>query len=287
MRWDLREFLEMETSGRYAVNQQRHSIRAGDNIWFRLTGASAGLYGLGRATTDPEPIANDFGAWTCGFEITHVITPPITKADIKADPELSASPALRGFQYTNAELLPDIASALTQRFQERFQPIDKVDRSTEADIISAVQPRRKGSKGQGFGLSSAQRQAIESRAVVVATEILEATEWSVEDVGSHSSYDLHATRGENILLVEVKGSTGLAQTVILTKNEVRLHKDSHPRTALIVVSGIELKSDGPTWTGSGGKPVVIHPWIPDEADLEPITFRYSVPTDGATHLDVP
>ena len=286
-RWDLREFLEMENSGRYAVNQHRHSIRAGDNIWFRLTGATAGLYGVGRVTTDPEPIPNDFGAWTCGFEITHVITPPITKQDIKDNPELSVSPALRGFQYTNAELLPEIALALTQRFQERLQSIDDVDRSAEADIITVVQPRRKGSQGQGFGLSSAQRRAIESRAVEVATEILEAKGWSVEDVGSHSSYDLHATRGENFLLVEVKGSTGLAQTVLLTKNEVRLHQDSHPRTALIVVSGIKLENDGGTWTGSAGQPVVLHPWIPDEADLEPITYRYSVPTAGAMHLDVP
>jgi len=285
-RWDLREFLEMENSGRYAVNQHRASIRAGDNIWFRLTGTTAGLYGLGRATTDPEPIANDFGDWTCGFEITHVITPPITREDIKAVPELHGSTALRGFQYTNAELQPEIASALTQRFGERIKPIDKVDRSTEADIISAVQPRRTGSKGQGFGLSSAQRQAIESRAVVVATEILEAGNWSVEDVGSHSSYDLHATRGEDVLLVEVKGSTGSAQTVILTKNEVRLHRESHPRTVLIVVSGIELGLDGQAWTGRGGQPVIIHPWIPEEPDLEPLTFRYSVPTSGATHLDV-
>ena len=286
-RWDLREFLEMENSGRYAVKQHRHSIRAGDQIWFRLTGPSAGLYGFGRVTADPEPIPNDFGAWTCGFEVTHMITPPITKEEIKDDPELSVSPALRGFQYTNAELPPGIASALIELFQERLQLLDSVDRSTEADIISVVQPRRKGSQGQGFGLSSDQRRAIESRAVVVATEILEANGWSVEDVGSHSSYDLHATRGDSFLFVEVKGSTGSAQTVLLTKNEVRLHRDSHPRTALIVVSAIELRNDGATWTGSAGQPVVIHPWIPDEADLEPITFRYSVPTDGATHLDVP
>lgn len=286
-RWDLREFLEMESSGRYAVNQHRQSIRMGDNIWFRMTGPSAGLYGVGRVTADPEPIPNDFGAWTCGFELTHVITPPITKEDIKVEPELSASPALRGFQYTNAELPPGIASALMELFQARLQPLDSVDRSTEADIISVVQPRRKGAQGQGFGLSSAQRRAIESRAVVVATEILEASGWSVEDVGSHSSYDLHATRGDSFLFVEVKGSTGSAQTVLLTKNEVRLHRDSHPRTALIVVSGIELRNDGATWTGSAGQPVVFHPWIPDEVDLEPITFRYSVPNDGATHLDAP
>ena len=286
-RWDLREFLEMESSGRYAVNQHRHSIRMGHSIWFRLTGPSAGLYGLGRVTSDPEPIPNDFGAWTCGFEVTHVITPPITKEDIKVDPELSVSTALRGFQYTNAQLPPGIASALIELFQERLQLLDSVDRSTEADMIAVVQPRRRRSQGQGFGLSSAQRKAIESRAVVVATEILEANEWSVEDVGRHSSYDLHATRGDSILFVEVKGSTGSAQTVLLTKNEVRLHRDSHPRTALIVVSGIELRNDGGSWTGSAGQPVVFHPWMPDEVDLEPLTFRYSVPNDGATNPDVP
>ena len=276
-RWDLREFLEMERSGRYAVNQHRHSIRIGDVIWFRLTGPSAGLYGVGRVTADPEPIPNDFGAWTCGFELTHVITPPVTKKDIKDDPELSVSSALRGFQYTNAELAPSIASALIELFQERLQSLDNVDRSTEADIISAIQPRRKASTGQGFELDSAKRRAIELHAVKVATAALETNGWSVEDVGAVRSYDLHARRAGEELMVEVKGSTGSAETVLLTRNEVDLHRRNHPQTALIIIAEIDLIEEESGWSGRNGQARLIHPWYPDAHDLEPTVYRYRIP----------
>jgi hypothetical protein len=43
--------------------------------------------------------------------------------------------------------------------------------------------------------------------MAVATAYLEGAGWSVENVSTTRSYDLHARRGGEILRVEVKGTT--------------------------------------------------------------------------------
>ena len=99
--------------------------------------------------------------------------------------------------------------------------------------------------------------------------------YTTKDVGDQLSYDVLATNGEEIIKVEVKGTTSNGSEIVLTRNEVKLHRDDHPANALAIVRYIQLlrHEDGPTATG--GELLLTMPWKVDDARLEPIAFRYS------------
>ncbi|WP_049760133.1 protein NO VEIN domain-containing protein [Anaeromyxobacter dehalogenans] len=129
--------------------------------------------------------------------------------------------------------------------------------------------------GQGFGLSSKEQRAVERRAVELAKRHFESGGWVVEDVGdSKTSLDLVCRRKGIDLHVEVKGTTGLGQKIILTKNEVQ-HAKSYKRVALVVVHGMKLKK-GTVPKVSGGKVLVRHPWKIADKHLEPLAYYYKV-----------
>ena len=60
----------------------------------------------------------------------------------------------------------------------------------------------------------------------------EAKGWVVKDTSANRPYDFECTRGDEHLYVEVKGTTSDGRSIVLTKNEVDLHLDEHPGTAL-------------------------------------------------------
>jgi hypothetical protein len=129
---------------------------------------------------------------------------------------------------------------------------------------------------QAFGLSSAEKKAIELHAVDTAIKFLKDKGYSeIQDVGSIHSYDLYARGPEGRLHVEVKGTTGKGEKVILTRNEVAFQKSCFPENALVIVSDIEISFEGELST-SGGKVEFISPWEIEDSNLAPISFEYSV-----------
>jgi hypothetical protein len=146
-----------------------------------------------------------------------------------------------------------------------------------ADVLTATgRLAGRPARGQGFRLSVADRLAIERHAMDVACRYLLSLGWAVEDVGAFSPYDIDATRGDQQMFVEVKGTTSDGTEVLLTHGEVELHRREHPRTMLLVVHSIALaKGDPPI--ASGGSLRVIDGFWPDAADLTPIAYRYKTP----------
>ncbi|MGY1830154.1 protein NO VEIN domain-containing protein [Geodermatophilus sp. SYSU D01180] len=149
-----------------------------------------------------------------------------------------------------------------------------------ADAITAAEamaePRRRR-QGRGYRLNAAERLVIEQHAVRLARDYLEdkARGFVTEDVGSKRSYDIDARKEGEYLFVEVKGTVSAGEEIILTKAEVDLHRKHFPNTALIVVHSITLeRGDKPV--ASGGILNIVSPWLPDEADLTPIAYRYAV-----------
>jgi hypothetical protein len=135
--------------------------------------------------------------------------------------------------------------------------------------------RSRGS-GQGFLVSQAVRKVIEEHAVAEAIRYYRGQGWVVEDVGSSESYDLRCTReGAGELHVEVKGTTGRGESVILTHNEV-LHARTWPEVDLFVVTEIEVEgrdTDHPV--ASGGVAHLCRNWKPAEKDLTPLGYSYA------------
>ena len=136
--------------------------------------------------------------------------------------------------------------------------------------------RRSRGGGQGFGLSAAERKAIEKRAVAVATDHLKGEGWTVKDVGATKPFDLLCQRtGAPDLMVEVKGTTSPGDSVVLTRGEVEAQAGFYPNNALALVTGVQLKSAGKSVSATGGKLRIIHPWQIMESDLTVISYQYS------------
>jgi hypothetical protein len=131
--------------------------------------------------------------------------------------------------------------------------------------------------GQGFGLSQAERIAVEHRAMQIAREIYEADGWKMVDVSSSQPYDFLATKNNQNKYVEVKGTTGDGFSVVLTQGEVAHNRRNAGYCALVIVSGIELQKKNGRIQASGGR-VSTHedPWTLIGDCLVPIQFRYNV-----------
>jgi len=80
-----------------------------------------------------------------------------------------------------------------------------------------------------------------------------------ENVSAFDSCDFRAQRRGEKWVIEVKGTTGGPESVLLTANEVALHRSSHPRNALLIVHGIALSKDG-TKILAGGHLSEVVPW---------------------------
>jgi hypothetical protein len=150
--------------------------------------------------------------------------------------------------------------------------VREIRRAVEAATGSARRGGRGEGLGQGRGLSPEARRAVELHAMARACEWLTAHGFEFTDVSSRDCCDFRAKRGDEEWVIEVKGTTGGPGTVLLTPNEVELHKNSHPRNALLVVHGITLSDSGTRATG--GDLLELSPWDLEEERLQAVGYEY-------------
>ena len=146
-----------------------------------------------------------------------------------------------------------------------------------AAIAQAAGRDLTGLRRQGRArLPQAHKKAIEEHAVEVAMKHLEKKGFTnIKDVGKDRSYDIAAKLNGIDFYIEVKGTMSLGEKVVLTKNEVLLHRQEHPNNALIVVSQIELDRSEPP-SAKGGRVFFISPWQIEDADLVALGYDYVV-----------
>ena len=111
----------------------------------------------------------------------------------------------------------------------------------------------------------------------VARHLYEDQEWNVVDKSGSHPFDLLATRNGEERYIEVKGTTGAGNSIMLTHGEVKHVRQHRHGSALVIVSGIVLTESDGKWVGSAGK-VTTHeePWIIDASALEATEYRYIV-----------
>jgi hypothetical protein len=100
--------------------------------------------------------------------------------------------------------------------------------------------------------------------------------YEVLDVGAVESYDIRAEKDDEERHIEVKGSTGQADAVELTVNEVKHGREF--MTDLVVVDQIDWKRqpDGGITTAGGRVRLWSH-WSPADSALKPTRYRYQLP----------
>ena len=89
----------------------------------------------------------------------------------------------------------------------------------------------------------------------------------------NQSYDIQATLGKTKIFVEVKGTTSPEPNAILmTANEVNLHRRKKGQTALAIVSSIKL-TKGEKPTAAGGILDMQIAWDIDDWNIQPTAYR--------------
>lgn len=131
--------------------------------------------------------------------------------------------------------------------------------------------------GQGIIPDAEVRGEIERRAMEAARKHYTKLGYHVDDVHAKESYDLRCAKGKRLLFVEVKGTQGLGQTILLTPGEVDWAKRHVGRTALFVLHSIRVQRKGRAFSVRGGKKRVYDPWTLDKERLRPLSFQYRTP----------
>ncbi|WP_018680415.1 hypothetical protein [Actinokineospora enzanensis] len=153
---------------------------------------------------------------------------------------------------------------------ESAEPPEHPDVADARRLVDLAAGRR---RRPAFGLSSGERRAIDRRALRAAAEHLTAQGYAVADVGAVQPYDFDATRGDEQVVVLVKGTTSAGAQVVLTAEEVALARLD---AMLVVVGGIEIDHAAPAPRAVGGTVRVIHPWVVAEDRLSPLAYGYVI-----------
>ena len=156
-------------------------------------------------------------------------------------------------------------------------PSKKGLRTTSKINIRGKTSKRR-TRSQGFETDPLKKEAVELHAMGRAGEHYKDLGYDVEDTSSNHPYDLVCTKpnGE-CRRIEVKGTRGLGEDVIVTKNEVESARDSAQLTDLFIVHSIDIREEDGKYIASGGEVNLIEDWAPLEADLTPLSYRYRVP----------
>lgn len=147
------------------------------------------------------------------------------------------------------------------------------------ELAAIVKPLRRRTRAQGIGLSAAERRAVEQRAMFLATQFLESEGFTCDDKSATESFDILARRGMHTLKIEVKGTTSdLCDSVLMTRNEVELHRSEKGRTGLLIVSRIQVDRGEAIPSAVGGVIDAMLHWDIDQWLLESIAFQVRRPT---------
>ena len=141
-------------------------------------------------------------------------------------------------------------------------------------VETLVAPARIHAAGQGYWLTAAERRAVEGRAMALAKNWLESNGYLAKDVSRTASFDFEALKNGQTIKVEVKGTTNESgDALLMTQNEVNLHRSQKGHTALVVVTHIELVNQPGKPVAHGGKVQVEVGWDIDAWEVAPIAYR--------------
>jgi hypothetical protein len=172
--------------------------------------------------------------------------------------------------FSAAERLNEIY--LAQREQRDVSPGDQ----DAASVIAIAKPLKARSGKQGFGLTAKERQEVDRQAMFMAMQYLKGLGYNCKDTSATESFDVLATKADEAMMVEVKGTTSdLCNSVLMTRNEVNLHREHKGKTGLLIVSRIKLSRNSDTPSASDGEVEAFLYWDIDDWVAEPMAFQVS------------
>lgn len=226
------------------------------------------------------------------------LRPTIELGSAKPLPQAYEKSALAGFWYPANDLPSDhtleadcITMAGMLSVLYNAADLGRQPNTPSPDVEAAIQAASIISgggrpTGQGYGLTHRERQAVERHAMEVVSDLLKGEGYAVEDVSAKQPVDFLAGRDGEIVYVEVKGTTGPPGSVMLTANEVALHRKRWPHNALMIVHSITLERTSESPKASGGAIMQVRPWEIQAAKLRAISFQYVLEDEPAPSLPI-
>lgn len=92
----------------------------------------------------------------------------------------------------------------------------------------------------------------------------------IKDVSADQSCDYWATKNGTPKWIEIKGTTAGFGNILMTANEVNLHRELHPDNVLIIVHNIDLVEARTEATG--GHLVALEAWDVETAELRALSY---------------
>ncbi len=126
-------------------------------------------------------------------------------------------------------------------------------------------------KGQGFFRGSSKKKKLIERTAMERAKSFFRRNWRVRDVSKRKPYDLECAKGGRRLFVEVKGTTGSGDQILLSRREVRFAKGHRSEMALFVLHSIDLRA-----ASTSGTRLLRMPWRIDLRRLEPSGYLLSL-----------
>lgn len=156
------------------------------------------------------------------------------------------------------------------RAPEAVSP-DVQEAEAALQAITKPQVEPPSGSGQGFGLKPQERRAVELRAMAMAKAWLEQHGYDeIKDVSANESCDYWAINNGVQKWIEVKGTTAGFGNILMTSNEVKLHREFHPDNVLIIVHNIDLVET--RTEAAGGHLVALEAWDVKTAELRPLSY---------------
>lgn len=130
----------------------------------------------------------------------------------------------------------------------------------------------------GYQADSKIRREVEACAMAKDKVELEARNYiNIEDKSSTESFDFTCRKDGTTYYVEVKGTQGEGESVILTAGEVR-HAQKFPECSIIIiVSHIQIDTNGKASLTTRHRVRFLCPWNPQKVDLTVLQYRWDVP----------
>ena len=152
-------------------------------------------------------------------------------------------------------------------------------RGGRRELTPIEKPERRQQKpsGQGYVADAKKRRAIELHAMIIARSYYESSGWDVVDTSANNPYDYQCHRSDEVLRVEVKGTSMDLSTIIVTSGEVENAWAKEYPVDLFVVSNILISKEGENYSTTNGDVYRLQNWNPEEKDLTPTQYRYKVP----------
>lgn len=260
--------------GRWSVGSRKGGIGPGDPFYLLQQGnRGRGLVASGIVTSevyqdehfdpDHDGLANYVDvSWTAVVDQDAIL--PTAELQ-EAFPQQYWSP-----QGSGQPIRPEVADGLADLWAEHVGQA----------VTTGKAPAAPGRGGQGRLLDAKIRKQIEDAAQARLTKHFEDEGWRVEDRRFSGPYDALATKGNEILYLEAKGTMSSGDSVIVTRNEVTHARRHRGACILGILANLRLDENGDIDPATGE--FWVGPFDHTDGELSPISYDFWPSWEGFT-----